>query len=199
MSEQGWDGFLDVPEGELGDWKIQRFEVDQDTAMFSMMREGNRYCSPGFYTRLVDRNQVYMSDTRAEKGDHYEFAHKAKGNVLIFGLGLGLCIEMIMQRKDAQIDSITVIENSPDVIALVAPHYREKYGDLINIIEQDAFEFMPNGERYDAIWLDIWPNICTDNKDEYMKLHRRWGRHSDWVGSWAKADVYRKESSYGWW
>jgi spermidine synthase len=125
-----------------------------------------------------------MSNTPSEFRDHREFIREAKRSksVLINGLGLGMCIEAILE---SDVEDITVIENSLDVIALAAAHYEKD--PRVKVIHCSAFDYIPpKGLRYGAVWHDIWDNICADNLEEMSKLHRKYGRRTDWQGSWCK-------------
>jgi len=183
-----------IPEGESGDWKIERFTVSEQEAKFDNMRASihgsRRFCWPGTYTRLTRNGKTIMSDTVDEVGDILGPIREAKnrgGDVLINGLGLGIVVNAIL--KNDNVNSVTVIEISQDVIDLVGSHWMEKYGDRLNIIKADALEYKsPKGMKYSVVWHDIWDNICADNLEEMKKLHRKYGRKSEWQGSWCRAD-----------
>ncbi len=192
---------VDVPEGVSGDWAIERFEVTKEDSAFGLFTFGNRTPYPGEYTRLMCRREVVMSDTPAEMADHYAPVRNAKGNILINGLGLGMVLLNCMEKEG--VEHATVVEYSEDVINLVWPHYKEKYGDRIEIVHADALEWKPpKGVRYGMVWHDIWTFICTDNYEDMKKLHRRYGRRTEWQGSWSREEVkYRiaQEKRSSWW
>ena len=50
----------------------------------------------------------------------------------------------------------------------------------------DALQFMPRGMKFTVVWHDIWNHICSDNLPDMHKLHRKYGRRTDWQGSWAR-------------
>ena len=86
-----------------------------------------------------------------------------------------------------EVTKAIVVEKSEDVIAMVAPFYREKYGDRVEIVHACALEYRPTkGSRFGMVWHDIWNYICGDNLEDMKKLHRRYGRLTDWQGSWAR-------------
>jgi Spermine/spermidine synthase domain len=179
---------IDMPNGQSGDWKIEDFEVSKDEAKFfnmrAMFKPGSRGIRPGKYKRLKRNGTIVMSNTPSELRDHRYFVYKAKGNVLINGLGLGCVLSEIVAKDN--VESITVIEISEDVINLVAPFFQNP--PRVNIIHADAFTWKPpKGVRYDAVWHDIWDFICTDNLKEMEKLHRKYGRRCDYQDSWCKA------------
>ena len=171
----------------------------------SFMRGRGRGVPEGNYTKLQRKGawDVTMSDTPDEYHDHFEPIHQATGHVLLNGLGLGCVLQCCAEKEG--VTKITVIERSEDVIALVAPHYQAKYGDKIEIIQADAFEYKPpKGVRYNVVWHDIWDNLCEDNLPEMHRLHRKYGRRTDWQGSWGRAQTERQKraearSSGGWW
>lgn len=122
-----------------------------------------------------------MSDTRDELRDHMGFCWKARGHVLINGLGLGLAAIMAAQKDE--VESVTVVELSDDVRSLVSPHMPDK----VTVVSGNAFTWKPpSGVRYGAVWHDIWDGICADNLPEMHKLHRRYGSRADWQGSWCR-------------
>jgi hypothetical protein len=179
---------VDLPEGTSGPWSIVRFEVPKTSIEnFRLMREG-RGCAPGFYTKLVCQGRgVVMSDTSAEKMDHYPFIRNAKGHCLINGLGLGMCLKAALMKPE--VEMVTVVEIDRNVIDLVWPHYDS---ERCQVVQASAFDFKPpKGVRYGAVWHDIWDSICQDNYEEMKRLHRKYGRRSDWQGSWSRPEIER--------
>jgi len=140
-----------------------------------------------------------MSDTPAEMTDHYSFVRQAKGNVLINGLGIGMVLNAILKNDSpaSKVEKVTVIEIDQDVIGLVGPHYLRDH--RVEIVHADAFDYQPpKGVRYDAVWHDIWDTICTDNLDAMAMLHRKYGRRTDWQGSWCRNEcLASRQRMYG--
>ena len=175
----------EVPEGAAGNWCVEKFEVTAEQARFENIRSawspGCRSIDPGRYTRLKRGKTVVMSDTPAELRDLIEFRRQARGRVLINGLGLGLAAIMAAQKDS--VESVTVVERSDEVRSLVASHLPDK----VAVVHGDAFTWKPpRSVRYDVVWHDIWDDICADNLTEMHKLHRRYGKRSDWQGSWCR-------------
>ncbi len=185
----------------------------------------------GRYTGLYRGQSLIMSDTPDEIRDHMIVVHEARrrgGHVLINGLGLGMVTAAVlkvelqcqscMQYPDLgrcdcthvsgevnfqyAADKVTVIEKSADVIALVAPTLKTRFGSRLEIIEADAFEFKPRkGQRFSVVWHDVWNNLCTDNLEGMGTLHRKYGRRCDWQGSWGRELLHcyrRQERNQGW-
>jgi hypothetical protein len=181
-----------VPEGRSGSWCVEHFTVTKTEATFEHLRAivGNsgRPVPEGNYTRLCRGRTVVMSDTPHEIRDHLPFIHMARGRVLIHGLGLGMVVKACLEKEE--VTSVTVVDNSPDVIKLVGPtvtKIAEEVGKDLEIIEADCFTWKPKkGARWEAVWHDIWDDLCVDNLEEMGKLHRRFGRRCDFQQSWGK-------------
>jgi hypothetical protein len=181
---------VNVPKGESSDYKIKKFIVSEEDSRLDSMRSftfsnRGRYTPAGEYTSLTCRGEIIMSDTPNEIRDHHEAVRMAKGSVLINGLGIGMVLQAVLEKPE--VTDVTVIELSPDVISLVGKHYQDKYGSRLQIINANTFEWTPpKGKRYGMVWHDIWTYICYDNLPEMHKLHRKYGRHADWQGSWCR-------------
>ncbi len=185
---------VDVPEGESGPWRVEQFTVNGGGSAFSFLTGKGRGVPVGTYTRLQRQGAwgPTMSDTPDEYRDHIDAIRMATGHVLLNGLGLGCVLQCCAEKSE--VTKITVIERSEDVIALVAPHYQEKYGDKIEIIHADALEYTPpKGIRYGVVWHDIWDNMCEDNLPQMHTLHRKYGRRTDWQGSWGRSLTERRK------
>lgn len=176
-----------MPEGSRGPWTVCRFEVTKHEAMIGnirAMQHGRGSIQPGFYTKLQHANRgLIMSDTPDEMRDHYEPVFKARGHILLNGLGLGMVLAAILKREG--VERVTVIEIDADLIALVGPHYAADH--RVEIINANAFEYKPPKDtQYGAVWHDIWDDLCGDNLPEMTKLKRKYGRITDWQGCWGE-------------
>lgn len=179
----------DLPEGRSGDWSLERFVVSADpgydvnadprphfarryAGTYSLLRRGDVQ----FMTDLYDEwwTQRVVLDEAAARGGH----------LLISGLGLGMIVESVFRSPEIEVESITVIENSPDVIKLVAPTLVGRYPDRLQIVEADVFRWTPpEGTRYTVAWHDIWPSPY-DVDAETDALRRRYAAWADWIGTW---------------
>ena len=166
-----------LPEGESGDWKVERMVVHQDIQALRYWRDGRAVPPGDDYTRLTKKGTgVFMTDTPAELNDAYDLLRLAEGHVLISGLGIGMIPRaLLMDRFNAfPVEHITILEKEPDVIKLVAPSLREM---PITVIEADAFTWEPPaGTKFDWAWHDIWPEMCADYKPEMKRLRMHYRR-----------------------
>jgi hypothetical protein len=184
---------INVPDGVSGIYKIETFTVTEEQASHESMRSifssTSRPIGPGTYKRLMRGRTVMMSNTPMEIRDHIGFINKACGDVLINGLGLGMCLTAILKKPEVQ--TVTVIELSQDVINLVGPTFGN---DRVSIIQADAMTYKaPKGKRYNAVWHDIWDYITPDNLSQMGKLHLKYGGRCDWQGSWGKELCQRQQ------
>lgn len=182
---------VSVPEGSKGAWSVERFTVNPSSIEALRLSMSGRSIRAGEYTALRHKGRgVVMSDTPAEMQDHYGFIRSATGHVLINGLGIGMCLNAALLKPE--VTRATVIEIDADVIALVGPHYLKD--SRVQIIHSSAFDYPPpKGVRYGAVWHDIWDAICADNLSEMTRLHRKYGRLTEWQGSWCKEQCQRAD------
>lgn len=190
---------VDVPEGRSGAWAISRFTVSETDAKYERMRalfNRGRHVPEGTYTKLTRSGAVIMSDTPDEIRDHISAIDRAQGRVLIGGLGLGVIARAVLLKPD--VEHVTIIERSPDVIKLVSPWLARQFLDRVELIEADILEWQaPVGSRWDVAWFDIWDAICSDNLDQMKALHRRFGRSAKWKGSWCR-EMVERQTRAGW-
>ena len=181
---------VSVPEGQSGDWRIERFTVSEEDAsrtVWACMKPGmgRRSVPAGEYTRLKRGGTVVMSDTPGEAFDMRHFLWRARGQVLLNGVGLGWALQEAARKNE--VEHVTGIDASEDILNLIRDHYESMFGDKITLTHADAMTWKPpKGVRYGAVYHDIWDYICADNLPEMHTLHRRYGRRCDWQGSWAR-------------
>ncbi len=152
-----------------------------------------RFVSQGVYWQLLMHGGTMMTDTYDEKADHLEPVQMAESlewpdtfECLVNGLGLGMVTNALLDNP--RVSKVTVIEMDPIIIKHMGPPILGTYGSgRVEIIEADALEYRPpKGQRFGVVWHDIWPSMSTDNLSEMHLLHRRYGRLTQWQGSWAR-------------
>lgn len=175
-----------VPVGKSGDWTVKALTITQEQADWSEVRaavknDPDLVVAAGSYKLLKHGNLVVMSNTQMEINSNMGFIQRARGNVLINGLGLGMVLTAILDKPE--VERVTVIEISEDVIKLVAPTYRDH--PKLTIIHESAFRYEPPAhEHYDVVWHDIWPEIDPDNVDDMDILIEKYRRRCDWQDAW---------------
>lgn len=122
------------------------------------------------YTRLFIDGRLWMTDAEFECWTNLKFIERAYGDVLIAGLGIGLVLRPLLDAED--VSSVTVLERSPDVIALIGPLYQHP---KLTIVEADCHQWEPPKKAYNFIYFDIWPDVPnSDNRDEIRGLKKRY-------------------------
>jgi hypothetical protein len=152
---------------------------------------------PGTYIKLVGKgNGIMMSDTPMEIRTNREFIEEAHGDVLIAGLGLGVVLLSIQKGKD--VETITVVEQSRELVEFIVPHLPLTH--KVEIRFGNIFEWLPrDGEKFDTIYFDIWDEISGDNYPQTKELHKRFRKYLNkdsnlhwWMDSWRREDFKRK-------
>lgn len=104
--------------------------------------------------------RLWMSDHPAEVWSHVQALKGFHGRVLVGGLGIGLAVSILTQNPN--VESITVVEKSRDVRALVEPHVKSS---KTKIITSDLFKWLsrkhppfpvPRKPLFDFAFYDIW-------------------------------------------
>ena len=196
IDKLGFVNMVDVvPEQKIGSASVKHFTITEPEARFNNMRaamHGGRRedeVEPGRFARLMVSGGLMMSDTHGERWSNWVACRDAKGDVLIAGLGLGM-LAVAMSLKES-VRSITIVENNSDVIALVGPHIAS---EKITVVHGDIFTWLPGrGQKWDCIWFDIWPHVCTDNLKQIAQLHQKFkARKRLWMRSWRHDDLLHR-------
>lgn len=184
-----------VPEETSGSVEI-RHVVTGPTSFRDLIRTPGRTIPEGYrLTCLYRDGALWMSDSPAERRDHYPAIWQAQRmsarRVLVNGLGIGMVVQALIMLPSVEL--IDVVEIDPDVIALVGDHYRQMgadHGTTVTIHQADAHTITwPTGTTWDMAWSDIWQHASTDNLDEMARLNRRYGRRVQWHGHWMRDEL----------
>ena len=196
-------------------FQIKHYEVPPLTELGKMrlMFEGNLHITQEHlikqdytYTMLRDKGGIWMSDTPMEVNSNREFLRNANGDVLVFGLGIGLIIFPLLDCPD--IKSITIVEREQEIIDMVGKHLKS---DKVKIILGDADEIeFPKEQKFDTIYFDIWKTISSENYEHTKELHKRFRKNfnyknpkrfmDSWLRDHIRSEHYKeqKEGIYGW-
>lgn len=123
------------------------------------------------YPALIENNKIWMLITPNEIETMKPHIKEMKGNVIIFGLGLGYIAYMLSEKDD--IKNITIVENNKTIIELaknyILPQFKNK--DKIKIIYKDAFVFLKENmnDKVDYCFFDLWHNP-NDALSLYLKI-----------------------------
>ena len=165
------------------------------------------------YIRLkMNGKGIMMSDTPMERNTNHDFIRKANGDVIIFGLGLGLVILPLLKKENVK--SVLVVELYQDLIDLVHPILKKHDTEnKLSVIQGDCFEVhksIPKEQKFDSVYGDIWIEICTDNYEEMKILTKNWKNRINrensnafidhWMKGYLKKQIAEeKRESYRYW
>jgi len=153
----------------VADRTVQSKGTFKGCYIYSFKKDGSRYKTATWHEAYGSKN----ADTSSSK--------KAQGKVLIGGLGLGMVLKCLLDKND--VTKVVVVEQSPDVIKLVASSYTND--PRVEIVNESIFEYKHN-EHFDCAWFDIWDDISGEEYPEMKRLHRRFGRYVGWSDSWCR-------------
>lgn len=132
----------------------------------------------GFFTEsfsfpaILENGNEWMTLTPVDLDTCDDAIAKAHGKVVTFGLGLGYYAYMAAQKDE--VESVTVVELSSEVINLFNKHILPKMSNAhkIKIVNADAFEYaekvMPN-EDFDLAFVDTWRD-ASDGAPMYERM-----------------------------
>lgn len=111
------------------------------------------------YLALTEGNNIWMSLNPNEIETMKPYINKARGNVLVLGLGMGY-VPFMLSLKNC-IKSITIIERDQEIInlfnELIYPSFPNK--EKIKIIKGDAVEYARKAQKEatpDYVFADLW-------------------------------------------
>jgi len=172
-----------IPEGTSGDFAIRHFTNTTTDYRWQSYLE-IKHESLDEYTVLTKEgcSMPIMQDSQAEYNEHQWLWDNATGDVLIGGLGIGLVHQTLMDNPD--VTSVTIIENSQDVIDLVWDNCVKD--DTFTLIKADIETWNPPADSsWDVGWFDTWIYDNPLTMKAYKELmHEKYGDYIALIGSW---------------
>jgi hypothetical protein len=153
----------------IGDMRIDR--VMYGRGVYHMWGiDGYRFFHPRKpipVTRLQQMKKGRWRDWMVDDPPHWRamqiYAQQAKGKVLTSGLGLGLVAHELV--KNPQVETVTVVEQSPDVIQLVGEYLPAG----VKVVKGDFYTFIDSEPTaWNTIIIDLW---VAGNVKEKMRLY----------------------------
>jgi spermidine synthase len=133
------------------------------------------YSGKDYYHIIRYNNKTLMSNDPFEVMTNQIFFEKSKGDILIFGLGLGWIIFPILDRDD--IKSITVVEKNTEIIEFVGDILSKKdVKNKLNIIEGDVYDYYNHlDKKFDFIYFDTYdtPDLSITDIDKLNPLYQK--------------------------
>ena len=174
---------IKIPEVKKGRWELkrERYPAYRGVIADDIVFDGFREIPPlGFFAEdfefpavLEDGNE-WMTLTPVDLDTSDEAIARAHGRVVTFGLGLGYYAYMVSEKEN--VESITVVEKSEDVIAIFKEYILPQFShpEKVRIVNADAFEYaehtMPK-ECFDVAFVDTWRD-ASDGAPMYERMKR---------------------------
>ena len=165
-----------------GNWEIKweyyppfRAAIGQDMIIKNNFSEipPIAFFEEGFtFPAVLEDGNEWMTLTPVDVDTCQNEINRAHGKVVTFGLGLGYFTYMVSEKSE--VESITVVEKSENVIRLFKKHIlpRFTHKNKVRIVNADAFEYaesvMPS-ENFDYAFVDTWRD-ASDGLPMYEKM-----------------------------
>lgn len=173
---------IKLPDGAKGKWT---FETHVCKAYEAFVYDDPLICDDGrilprigFFDKaypfpaVLENGREWMTLMPNETNTTKNAVNLSEGKVLTYGLGLGYFAYMASIKDN--VESVTVVERSRDVIELFRNYILPQFShpEKIVIVESDAFEFAEKEMQkggYNTVFTDIWHDP-SDGCDLYLRM-----------------------------
>ena len=173
---------IKIPAVKKGRWelKTEKYPAYRGVICDDMMlRDGFCEVAPlgffkedFFFPAVLEDGNEWMTLTPVDLDTSDYAIERAHGKVVTFGLGLGYYTFMVSEKSD--VESITVVEKSRDVIELFKTYILPQFThpEKVRIVNDDAFLYaehtMPD-ENFDVAFVDTWRD-ASDGAPMYERM-----------------------------
>ena len=146
-------------------------DIEIDSSFKEVSRLGY-FTKPFSYLAVLKKDVVWMSLDPNEINTMRASIDKAKGITVAFGLGLGYF--PIMAAKKKEVSKVIVVEKDQKIIDIFKRHILPLFEckDKIEIIHDDAFNYVNKIKNADFLFIDIWHNP-EDGLPLYLRFFRQ--------------------------
>lgn len=139
-------------------------------------------------TLHLEKGDIVMEDSRQELRKHLPIWLKARGRVLITGLGLGCVVRGLLASPS--VEHIDVVELDPSILRIVGAEFKDN--PRITLHHDDALKIRwPRGTRWDFAWHDLW--VDGDHLQSlHIRLMAKYLDRVDLQGAWGLPRLYRQ-------
>ena len=164
------EGNFTLTEGRYAKGEIFQYDMPDFEAEYTVPKLGF-FSSPVRFPAIYEGNVPWMSVCPSEILSMQADIAAARGNVLVLGLGLGYYPFMISGRPE--VEDITVVERSPEIVKLFEEHLLPQFpfGFKIETAECDAYDYLDAAEpgEFDFVYCDLWMG-AADGAEHYRRL-----------------------------
>lgn len=175
-----------IPQATRGKWELKTeylapFEpfVCRD---FVVTRDKRMLPQIGFFTEryaypaVLENGREWMTLQPNETVTTEPAVRAAFGRVLTFGLGLGYFAYHAAEKEN--VESVTVVDISPDAIELFKTYILPQFShpEKVRLVCADAFDFAERemAGNFDFVFADIWHDV-GDGREPYLRM-KAWER-----------------------
>lgn len=167
-------GYIDIPEGKSGNCRIEHRIIPKgNVVVVRSAREAvfgggkaESYFAPHdlrIHYLVEEGVATWTTDLPQEIRSQLPCIEDFHGDVLVGGLGVGLIVAAL--RRNPKVYTITVVEQSPDVIKLVWDHL--KPDETCSVVQADLFQYLRDykasgARKFACAYYDIW---CPNSED----------------------------------
>ena len=160
---------IKIADKKIGSWEIKTERYEPYRAFIAddmtLYEDNTEFATLGFFDEefffpaVLEGGNEWMTLTPVDLDTCEEAIEKAIGKVVTFGLGLGYYAYRCCEKPE--VDSITVVEKSENVIKLFSEEILPQFShpEKLHIVSADAFEYaekvLPN-EKFNLAFVDIW-------------------------------------------
>ena len=183
---------IGIPDGESGNYKVEAATTTTgepswlNYVNYAGVQEGDYTV---LYQKFGESWLNIMQDSHREYDEHEWLRSRLSGDILIGGLGLGVC-QVGMMARGWDITSVTIVEKEQDVIDLVWEHCAKD--DRFSIVHADINTWTPpEGSSWDVGWFDTWLTHDLDADGNLMTvdgyrnmIETRYGSYVTEISGW---------------
>lgn len=114
---------------------------------------------------MAEQRELWMSFTPNEIVSQRAGIRKARGTVLVGGMGMGWFARRCLERDS--VTKVTVVDKSCDILDYFGMPLLEEYPDRLELVCDDAYQMKVH--QFDSVLYDIWPDMGGSLNDGRWK------------------------------
>lgn len=181
---------IKIPENVRGKWALkQEFLAPYEPFVcrdFKVLPDGRMLPQIAFFKEkypfpaVLENGREWMTLQPNEMVTTWPAIGEARGRVLTFGMGLGYFAYHAAEKPE--VESVTVVDLSADVLELFRAHILPQFPnkEKIKLVQKDAYAFAEEdmAGNFDFVFADIWHDV-GDGREPYLKMKQYEQRFPD--------------------
>ena len=172
---------IKIPTDVRGKWSLkEEFLAPYEPFVcrdFLVLPDGRMLPQIAFFTEkypfpaVLENGREWMTLQPNEMVTTWPAIKEAKGRVLTFGMGLGYFTYHAAEKPE--VESVTVVDISEDVLELFRTHILPQFPhkEKIRLVKKDAYAFAEEdmAGNFDFVFADIWHD-AGDGREPYLRM-----------------------------